>query len=156
MPSPLTQTDLPHQSPVTVTSGLGRFLYLLLGLLSLGLAYLGWLLPGIPCTPFVLLASYFFSRSSPRLERWLLSNKLFGSYLRDFHHHRGIKHHVKMNATCLVVVVVTCSVAALIYANQPWYLWGLIPLLALAGLCVMWFTVKTLPNARRSAPLNTP
>lgn len=127
-------------------SGLKRLLYLLLGLLSLGMAYVGWLLPGIPCTPFVLLASYCFSRTSPRLQRWLLNNRIFGSYLRDFHQHRGIRKHIKIKASCIVVFVVTCSVTALIWAEKPWYLWGLIPPLALVGLCAMWFMVKTLPN----------
>lgn len=146
MPS-LTETTEVHLRPrVQLLSGIKRLLYLLLGLLSLGMAYVGWLLPGIPCTPFVLLASYCFSRSSPRLQRWLLNNRIFGSYLRDFHQHRGVRKHIKVKATCIVVFVVTCSVTALIWAEKPWYLWGLIPLLALVGLCAMWFSVKTLPN----------
>lgn len=110
------------------------------------MAYVGWLLPGIPCTPFVLLASYCFGRSSPRLQRWLLNNKLVGSYLRDYYLHKGIKRHIKIKATYIVVFVVTCSVAALIWAEKPWYLWGLIPPLALVGLYAMWFMVKTLKD----------
>lgn len=123
-----------------------RLLYLFLGFLSLGMAYVGWLLPGIPCTPFVLLASYCFSKSSPRLQRWLLNNRVFGAYLRDFHEHRGIRRHIKVKATCIVVFVVSCSVAGLIWAGKPWYIWGIIPPLALAGLGAMWFIVRTLPR----------
>lgn len=124
-----------------------RLLFLVLGVISLGMAYVGWLLPGIPCTPFVLLASYCFGRSSPRLQHWLLNNRLFGTYLRDFHQLGGVRRHIKVKATCMVVLVVSCSVGGLIWAGKPWYLWGVIPPLALIGLGVMWLTVKTLPNA---------
>ncbi|MFT3881186.1 MAG: YbaN family protein [Gemmatales bacterium] len=149
---PRSETTEAFSSPsVPVMSGLQRLLYLLLGLLSLGMAYVGWLLPGIPCTPFVLLASYCFSHSSPRLQRWLLNNRLFGSYLRDFHQHRGIKQHIKIKATCIVVFVVTCSVTALIWIDKPWYLWAFIPPLALIGLTAMWLMVKTLPNDQGNA-----
>lgn len=127
-------------------SGLRRVLFIVLGMLSLCLAYLGWLLPGLPCSPFVTPDSFFFSKSSPRLERWLLRNRLFGQHLRDLRTHRGIRLHLKIKATLMVIVVVTCSVTLLIWTHQPWYLWGIIPPLALFGLGVMWLGVRTLGN----------
>jgi uncharacterized membrane protein YbaN (DUF454 family) len=119
-----------------------------LGVASLGLAYLGWILPGLPWTPFVLLASYCFARSSPRLERWLLNNRLFGKFLREYQKEKGIRFRTKLFATAMVVIMVSISVATLISLGKPWYLAGCIPLLALIGLVFLWRMVRTLPDQK--------
>lgn len=123
-----------------------RILFLVLGFLNLSLAYLGWLLPGLPWSPFVVMASFCFSKSSPRMERWLLNNRLFGAYLRDMRDYRGIRKNHKIKATCMVVLVVSCSVIGLYFAGKPWYVWSVIPPLALIGICTMWFAVRTVPD----------
>ena len=56
---------------------LAKFLWILLGLLSLGLGYLGVFVPGLPTTVFVLIALYAFTRSSRRLHTWLRSLPVF-------------------------------------------------------------------------------
>lgn len=77
---------------------------------ALVLAMLGVLLPGLPTTPFVLLASYGLMRTSRRWHRRLLDNRLFGGVLRDWHLHRGISAHVRVKALALLAIVVgvTC------------------------------------------------
>src|SRR3954454_8354180 len=101
----------PESRPPPLARGPRRRLYLAGGLLSVGMAYLGAVLPGLPTTPWVLLASYCFSKSSPRLERWLKRSPLFGRLLRDWDEHRGVRRPVKVAAVCLVVVVVSLSLA---------------------------------------------
>ncbi|NIR37004.1 MAG: DUF454 domain-containing protein, partial [Actinobacteria bacterium] len=61
-----------------------RPLYLVLGLASLGIAFIGIFLPLIPTTGPVLLAAFFFARSSDRLHTWILDHKRFGPFVRDF------------------------------------------------------------------------
>src|SRR5215213_7565487 len=111
-PEPRPRPDGPVV-PLQPATGLVRGLYLAAGLLNVGLAYLGVLLPGLPATPFVLTASYCFSKSSPRLERWLHRAPLIGRLLRDWGEHRGLRRPVKVLAVCLVVTVVGLSVTFL-------------------------------------------
>jgi len=57
--------------------------YIALGAISLGVGLLGIILPGLPTTVFLLLASFLFARSSPRLHRWLLAHPRLGPYLEQ-------------------------------------------------------------------------
>ena len=72
---------------------------------ALVLALLGVLLPGLPTTPFVLVASYGLMRTSRRWHQRLLESRLFGGVLRDWHLHRGISAHVRTKALALLAIV---------------------------------------------------
>jgi hypothetical protein len=52
-------------APVAYMTGAGRVVYQALGWSSVGMAVVGAITPGIPTAPFVVLAGYFFIRSSP-------------------------------------------------------------------------------------------
>ena len=60
------------------------------GSVCLALAVLGIFLPLLPTTPFLLLASACYVRSSERLHGWLMGNRLLGGYIRNFRERRGI------------------------------------------------------------------
>ncbi|MCF6217800.1 MAG: YbaN family protein [Gammaproteobacteria bacterium] len=72
-----------------------KWFYLSLGLLFLALALVGVLLPGLPTTPFILLAAGCFAKSSSRLYNGLLGNRLFGPMIRDWEAHRAISRRVR-------------------------------------------------------------
>ena len=59
-----------------------RVFFAAAGLVMVGLGVLGILLPGLPATPFLLLAAYCFARSFPALNRWFLTHPWFGPYIR--------------------------------------------------------------------------
>jgi hypothetical protein len=124
-----------------LATGFKRFLFVCAGLASVGMAYIGFILPGIPTTPWVLLAGYCFSRSSPRLERWLKRSPIFGKFLRDWDEHRGIRLWVKVLAVCLVVTVVTLSITL---SSLPLWVKWVIGCLALMGICTIVFVVPTI------------
>ena len=72
------------------------------GTLALLLAILGIFLPLLPTTPFLLLASACYLRGSRRMHRWLLTNPLFGEYLRNYEEQRAIPLRAKIVALLLM------------------------------------------------------
>ena len=98
-------------------------------------------MPGLPTTPWVILASYCFSKSSPRLERWLKRSPIFGKLLRDWEEHRGIRRPVKIFAVCMVVTVVSLSITL---GGLPVWVKCVIGGLAAIGVCMIMFVVPTI------------
>ncbi|NDC64815.1 MAG: DUF454 domain-containing protein, partial [Planctomycetia bacterium] len=88
---------------------LGSFLYVAAGWACVGLAVVGALLPLVPTTPFVLLASWCFFRGSPRIHAWLHRSRWFGPTLDDWEHYRGIRRSMKYRTIVLVSAVVAGS-----------------------------------------------
>ncbi len=87
-----------------------RIFFLILGVLCVILAGLGVLLPGLPATPFLLLASFAFARSSKRMHDWLTNNRIFGPILRDFLDRKGIRLHIKIISIALMWGMMLVSV----------------------------------------------
>lgn len=63
---------------------LTKFLWRALGLLFVGCAYIGAIVPGIPTTVFLVLALWCFSKSSEKLRLWIWEHPVFGKYVRDW------------------------------------------------------------------------
>ena len=61
-----------------------KFLWKVLGFLSLGMAYVGLITPGIPYSIFVVFAAYCFAKGSPAMHAWLYNHKLFGPFLTNW------------------------------------------------------------------------
>lgn len=61
-----------------------RVIYLICGFIFLGCGAIGAFLPLVPTTPFLLLAVFFFARSSEKWHSYVLNHRIFGKYLRDY------------------------------------------------------------------------
>jgi uncharacterized membrane protein YbaN (DUF454 family) len=72
------------------------------GIICVCLGILGIFLPLLPATPFFLLASACFVRSSERLYNWLINNKYFGSYIRNFKDKKGMPVKAKIYTIILL------------------------------------------------------
>lgn len=65
-----------------------KVLWIGLGLIFVGLAYIGTILPGVPTTFFVICAAWAFSKSSPKFDKWIHEHKVFGKYLTNWEQKR--------------------------------------------------------------------
>ncbi|WP_042272155.1 YbaN family protein [[Clostridium] dakarense] len=61
-----------------------KFMYVIVGLISFGLGAIGVIMPVLPTTPFLLLASYCFVKGSDKFDRWFKSTKIYKNHLESF------------------------------------------------------------------------
>ena len=73
-----------------------RLLWVLLGSLSVGMGVIGIFVPGWPTTIFLIIASYFYIRSSEKLYNWLINNKILGIYLKNYYSGKGMPLKAKL------------------------------------------------------------
>jgi uncharacterized protein len=82
-----------------------RIFYLGLGWLSVGLGIVGVILPILPTTPFLLVAVWAFSRSSPELAEKLRNHPKAGPYIRAWQDHGAIPVVGKVLAVTMMTVM---------------------------------------------------
>jgi len=97
-----------------VKSRVLRSLFLVLGFFFMGMAFVGVVVPLIPTVGPVLLAAFFFSKSSERFDHWLVNNRLFGGIVRDWRAGLGFTVRAKTMAIVAIIVTFTISVVFVI------------------------------------------
>jgi len=131
--SPPKSASLPER--LSARARLKRALLVGAGLLSLLLGLLGAVLPGLPTTPFVLLAAACFARASPRLHHWLVQHRWLGPMVRDWEAHHSLPLRIKWLASGMMALMV--GVSAWQLAERP----GVQAAVLMAGLIgcgVVW------------------
>jgi uncharacterized protein len=98
-----------------------KYVLRFLGVLSVGVGYIGVFIPGLPTTTFVVLAAWLFAKSSPEFNKWLHEHPILGRYLNDWEQRRVYPTHGKMAMTgfmimSLIIMWFTTSVKAVIFA----------------------------------------
>jgi len=125
-------------------SRLARALLVACGTLAVALGALGVFLPVLPTTPFLLLAAVCYARGSQRCHHWLLHNRLFGRYIRDYREGRGVTLRHKVVALALLWLTIGFAAG---WVVPVW--WGRLLLLGIAaGVTVHLVRMKT-AGARR-------
>jgi len=99
-------------------SRFSRVLWIGAGTLCVALGLVGILIPVLPTTPFLLLAAVCYGRSSPRFLHWLLTNRWFGAYIRNYREGRGLPRREK--TLTIVALWLTIGVSAVYVASQWW------------------------------------
>lgn len=61
-----------------------KYLYFMLGIIFTGIGMIGVVLPVLPTTPFLLVAMFFFTKSSSRAKVWFEGTKIYQNHLNDF------------------------------------------------------------------------
>jgi hypothetical protein len=86
-----------------------KILLVTAGTICVALGAIGIVLPVLPTTPFLLLAAACYCRSSERLYQWLLNNRLFGEYIRNYREGRGIPLKTKIIAVAVLWITIVYS-----------------------------------------------
>ncbi|MCK6262704.1 YbaN family protein [Vibrio sp. ZSDE26] len=110
-----------------------RFFLNIVGGLSLVLGVIGIVVPLLPTTPFIILASACFMRSSPRFHRWLHQHPTLGPMLDNWHQHRGVTRKVKQRGAFMIVLSFSFSIWVI-----P-HLWLNAALLIFMFVLLAWF-----------------
>lgn len=92
-----------------------------LGFISLGMAYVGVITPGIPYSIFVVFAAYCFSKGSERMHRWIMNHPLFGPFLTNWGEKRVFPVKMKyfmlamMTSSLVIMWLTTVPVRGIMY-----------------------------------------
>ena len=116
-----------------------RFLLICSGTLCVALGVVGIFVPILPTTPFLLLAAFCYARSSQRFLNWLLTNRWFGGYIKNYREGHGIPRREKV--LTIMALWLTVGLSAL-YAVSLW--WARALLIAVAvGVTFHLLRIKT-------------
>jgi len=94
-----------------------RWAYLVFAWTMLALGVIGVVLPGLPTTPFILLAAWAAARGSKRLHDWLHAHRSFGPMIRDWEANGAVSRRAKWAATITMIV---CAVIMFATAPKIW------------------------------------
>jgi uncharacterized protein len=94
-------------------------LWLVAGLICLSFGVLGIVLPILPTTPFLLAAAACFCKSSDRMYSWLLNNRLFGSYIRNYKEGKGLGLKTKITTLSVLWSTIGISIVFFIESLLP-------------------------------------
>jgi uncharacterized membrane protein YbaN (DUF454 family) len=111
-----------------------KFLWKVLGFLSLGMAYVGLVTPGIPYSCFIVFAAYCFAKGSPVMHAWLYNHKIFGPFLTNWNTKRVFPSKMKyfmlaMMTTSLLIMwftgvksigILSTAIFMLLVATWAW------------------------------------
>jgi uncharacterized membrane protein YbaN (DUF454 family) len=109
-----------------------KFLWKILGFLSLGMAYIGVITPGLPYSPFVVFAAYCFAKSSPRMHAWIMNHKTFGPFINNWNQKRVFPLKLKF------FMLASMSVSLLIMFFTGVKPIGIISTAIFMGLVAIW------------------
>ena len=92
-----------------------RVFFIVAGSVAVLLGTIGMVVPGLPTTPFVLLASWCFYKGSPRLQAWLMRSFL-GKYITDYQQKGGITTRKRIGIILLMATMVALSTIFFIHS----------------------------------------
>ncbi|MBU4451061.1 MAG: YbaN family protein [Actinobacteria bacterium] len=79
------------------------------GTFFIGVGIVGIFLPVLPATPFLLISAALYARSSKRFYNWLINNKIFGRYIKNYIEGKGIPSKLKIITIALLWITIGCS-----------------------------------------------
>lgn len=117
-----------------------RYIYLMIGMISFGLGFIGIVLPILPTTPFLLLAGFCFARSSKRVHNWFVSTKAYQRHLEPFVQKRAMALKTKI----CILSLASFMLAFPLFLTDLWWLRVFIIGLYIFKYYYFLFKIKTI------------
>lgn len=125
-----------------------RIVWLLFGFLAMGIGAAGVVLPVLPTTPFLLLASFCLAKGSDRFHRWFTGTKLYRKHLRSFVENRSMTLKTKFS----LLIPASCMLILAFLAMQNVYGRAFIIFLILFKYVYFFTKIRTIPAGRTNMP----
>ncbi len=94
---------------IKILSKVKKVILISIGTLFVGIGLIGIIVPILPTTPFLLVAAALYAKSSQKFYNWLINNRFFGKYIKNYREGKGIPLRVKIFAISLLWITITCS-----------------------------------------------
>jgi uncharacterized membrane protein YbaN (DUF454 family) len=121
-----------------------RLVWIVVGSVFVVFAGIGVVLPGWPTTSWLVAAAYCYGRSSQRLFRWLLTNRVFGSLLLGYYRNdRALPLHSKVAICTLIAAVSVASIWYITLLGDPGFGQATVAIVALIGIGWVGWKVPT-------------
>ena len=117
-----------------------RYIYLMIGMISFGLGFIGIVLPILPTTPFLLLSGFCFARSSKRVHNWFVSTKAYQRHLEPFVQKRAMTLKTKI----CILSLASFMLAFPLFLTDLWWLRVFIIGLYIFNYYYFLFKIKTI------------
>lgn len=127
------------------TIRLKKYLYIILGTLTLLIGTIGIFLPILPTTPLLLLTAFFYLRSSKKLYQWLIHHRVFGAYIYSYVKFKAVPLKTKISALSILWVSILFSMSLI---DNIWLRLMLAVIAAIVTVYILSLT--TLPKEKIS------
>ena len=127
-----------------------RTLWFIAGTICVVLGAIGIVLPILPTTPFLLAAAACYYKSSERMHRWLLNNKWFGEYIRNYQEGKGLTIKTKITALTVLWITIVFSTAFMLDRILPPMLVLPIQLIMIAVAIAVSTHILRLPTFKKT------
>lgn len=125
-----------------------RIIYLALGFLSLGIGVIGIVVPILPTTPLLLLASFFFAKGSNRFHKWFLSTSIYKKHLHPFVTSRAMTLKTKLS----ILIPVSLMLLLAIYLVPSLHVRIFLVILIVVKYYYFIFRIKTIKKVLKDVP----
>lgn len=95
-----------------------KYLYIVLGSISLGLGIIGIFVPVLPTTPFLLLTAFLYLKGSKKLYDKLMAHQKLGPYIKNFQEYKAIP--LKTKVISITLLWITILFSAIFIVNVLW------------------------------------
>ncbi|NHJ25435.1 MAG: DUF454 domain-containing protein [Candidatus Lokiarchaeota archaeon] len=114
------------------------------GSISLIIGMIGIILPILPTTPFLLITAAAYAKSSKKFYKWLLNNRILGSYIRNYREGKGMP--IKVKVITLILLWITIAISLLFMNNLIWIQLILLIVASMVSIHILFIRPKKNKN----------